>query len=134
MKTTYKVGDTFWLIVSPYNPIAIQVKVLEVVPDQGYWVDEPVGLVSQPNCVCETKEKAADILRVIHKGMGAEAITSVHKWDLEGLRSFMLMNAKKTNHPHASKVVSGVYPPKEEGTEWFKLKEFEFVIQDGVCG
>lgn len=112
------------MIVSPYNPMAIRVTVQEVVPDKGYWVDEPVGIVNNPNCIYDTPEAAVETLRRIHQNLGDKAIITVHTWDLEGLRSFLLSTAKKTNYPHADKVISSVCPPKLEGEGWFKLKEF----------
>lgn len=120
MKTTYKVGDSFWLIPAAYNPIAIKVKVLDVEPDRGYWVDEPVGLVNNSNCVCDSVEIATDRLRIIHEQFSAKAV-GPFPWDLEGLRGFLLTTAMKINHPHTKKVVSDIYPLKVEGQDWFKL-------------
>lgn len=120
MKTTYKVGDSFWLIPAPYNPIAVKVKVLEVELDKGYWVDEPVGLVNNIKCICDSAEAATEVLKLIHE-QGGEKVINSDKWDLEGFRGFMLDTASKTSHPDVAKVLSGVYPPKAQGEEWFKL-------------
>ncbi len=122
MKTTHKVGDDFWLIIAPYNPIAVKVKVLEVVSDMGYWVDEPVGMVNNPKCVFDSAEDARKTLKLIHDQFGGKDIPTFFEWSLEGVRGFLLTAASETNYPNVSRVLNGIYPPKAEGIDWFKLQ------------
>jgi hypothetical protein len=110
---SYKADDTFWLIPTPNNPIAIKVKVLSVVPDRGYWVDEPVGLVSNELCVFATRELAEAKLHEMHKS-GEAVMMDNFEWSLKGLRDFLV---------RCLPVQTSTYPDKEEGTDWFKVQE-----------
>jgi hypothetical protein len=109
---TYSPGDTFWLITAPVNPLIIKVTVLKAEVN-GYWVDEPVGLVNEPNCVCPSKEEAVVRLNGQY-AKGKLSFNSVAPSTLEQFRNLLLAFGAKVGYTSFPTLVG-----KIEGVDWY---------------
>ena len=117
-----KVGEKFWLLPSPFNPLMVLVEVLQVNP-KGYLVDEPVGFVGNPNCICPTREDAEALLKKLHAEGHAILLPEHATQELNGLRNFLQTQAAKLKA--SPELWSMPLREKKRGEEWFNLQDLE---------
>ena len=121
------VGDKFWLLPAPINPIMILVEVQEVTPN-GYLVDEPVGVVSNENCMFLTRDEAEKtLIKLFNEGV-CQNIPELHTHDLDGTRKFLIQSTVNMRHrKDLSPQLAYTTPlkPKEQGKEWFKIEDLK---------
>ena len=121
------VGDKFWLLPAPINPLMVLVEVQEIAPD-GYMVDEPVGVVNNQNCMFLTREEAEKTLIELTQEGVFQNNPDLYTHDLDGTRKFLIQSAVAMRHrkelsPHLAYTMP--LKTKEHGKEWFKLADLE---------
>jgi hypothetical protein len=113
----YKAGDSFWLIPTSINPLAVKVTIDRIVGN-GYVVDEPVGIINNDECVFDTREAAEKKIIDINKPGGcAEIRPEFDTATLSGLRKFLIDKYKS---------IGMVLPncvEKKRGEEWFTIQD-----------